>query len=106
MKKLLITLAVVLPALAIGTILNEKINLATVNQVQGVYIFVESEPVNTYIYLGTVKNTVTFGSGQFDDVKKTLLKKAKKEYPGANGLIIHFVNGGTDYADAIILNKE
>jgi hypothetical protein len=41
------------------------------------------------------------GSGQFQDVRDVLLKKLKKEYPQANGVIFNFHDGGTDKCDAI-----
>lgn len=104
MKKTLF-LMLLLPVSALAGYYLAELNQATVNQEQGLYLFIESTPAGDYEYLGTVKNTVTFGSGQFADVKKILIKKAKKEYPEANGLILHFVNGGTDYADAVILKR-
>ena len=79
-------------------------NTPTVNQEQGVYLFVESTPQGEYQYLGDVKQGVSWsGSGQFGDVKKKLLSKCKKDFPQANGLIFHLVDGGVDHADAVIL---
>ena len=81
-----------------------KMNEATVNQEQGIYLFVESTPTSEYVFLGDVKQTYNWGgSGQFGDIKKDLLKRCKKQYPNANGIIFHFVENGTDRADAILL---
>jgi hypothetical protein len=77
-------------------------NQATVNQQQGCYLFIESTPVSDYDYLGDVKVSGMFSSGQFDDVKGGLIKAAKKKYPNCNGLIFHFVSGEADHVDAIL----
>lgn len=104
MKKVILSIAIVLSIASIFAFKPSINNTATVNQEQGVYLFVESTPVSEFIYLGDVKNSVRFsnGSGQFSDVKKKLLKACKKEYPQANGLIFHLVDGGVDHADAIL----
>lgn len=79
---------------------NEK-GLAEVNRVEGYYIFTDSKPVQDYEYLGTIKGGVTFTSGQYEPVRNVLIRKAKKRYPKADGLILHLKDGGTDRADAI-----
>src|SRR5688572_6745184 len=74
---------------------------ASVNQVQGCYIFVDSKPIAEYEYLGTVEvRRVNYGS-QYQPVRDALIKEAKKKYPSANGIVFHFFNGGRDKADAI-----
>ncbi|MFN4247552.1 MAG: hypothetical protein ACK4EY_07500 [Flavipsychrobacter sp.] len=77
---------------------------AEVEQVQGCYIFIDSRPVKEYKYLGTVKSTFSWGSGQYQDVRDKLIKRIKKEYPEADGIIFHFHDGGQDRADAIRFN--
>jgi hypothetical protein len=69
---------------------------AAVNQVEGLYIFVESKPIAPTDYLGTVKAGVTW-SGDFKEVIAKLVKKAKKEYPAAEGIIFN----GDEKADVI-----
>lgn len=59
---------------------------ADVNQERGLYIFTDSKPVNEYVYLGKVKATLTW-QGQYQEVIPVLVKKAKKEYPLAEGII-------------------
>ena len=76
------------------------------NQVNGCYLFIDSKPVSSYDYLGTVeisnkdlrKNP---GSGQFQHLRDILIKKAKEKYPNAEGVIFNFHDGGIDKADAI-----
>lgn len=79
-----------------------KKNTAEVDQYQGVYVFTDSKPVGEYDYLGTVKVSMSL-SGQYASVRDALIKKAKKEYPNANGIIFNFKDGGTDKADAILI---
>lgn len=77
-------------------------SLATVNQLQGLYVFTDCKPVGEYKYLGTVKNGMRIaGSAQYEPVRDRLLKKIKQDYPEANGVIFSFVNGAADRADAI-----
>lgn len=74
---------------------------AEVTTIQNLKIFTDSEPVTEYDYLGTVNLTIGTFSGQYEPVRNGLIKKAKKEYPQAEGIILHLVNGGTDKADVI-----
>lgn len=78
-----------------------KINTAEVEQYEGIYVFVDSKPVREYEYLGTEKVIFTLGSGQYRDIRDKLIRKVKKEYPQANGIIFHFNEGAADKADAI-----
>lgn len=74
-------------------------NLAKVNQYMGVYTFVDCQPESDY----TFKKKVKIGGleGGYDDIRKTLSRKASKKK--CNGIIVHFVTGGYDYAEAINL---
>jgi len=62
-----------------------KIN-AIPNQESGLFLFVESKPNCNFIELGTIKAGLTF-SGQYNELKKEIIKRCLKNYPGANGLI-------------------
>jgi len=73
---------------------------ATVDHVQGVCIYVDSQPVRRYETLGTVTSTLGL-SGQYAAVRNRLINKARKKFPAANGLIFTFKKGGTDSAIAI-----
>ncbi len=79
-----------------------KKGTAEVEQYQGLYVFTDSKPVSEYEYLGTVKLTFRIGnSGQYQSVRDVMIKKCKKDYPQADGIIMIFKDGGTDRADAI-----
>lgn len=80
-----------------------KKNTAEVEYMDGLYIFTDSKPVSEFEYLGTSKVTFGLGSTQYSSVRNMLIKKIKKEYKDANGVIFHFENGGTDKADAILI---
>lgn len=58
---------------------------AEVNQESGLYIYTDCKPVKEYEYLGTVK-VITF-QGIYKEAIPLLIKKAKKEYPSAEGII-------------------
>jgi hypothetical protein len=80
---------------------SENKNQAKVTQYQGLYLFVDSEPINKTKYLGTIKSKISFFSAQYTALRKKLIKKCKKDYKEAEGLILKFVSGGTDTGDAI-----
>lgn len=88
-------------SLATITITDNDKAKAEVNQLQGVYVFTDSKPIKEYDYLGTVKNTFTMGSGQYQPLRDKLIKKLKKDFPTADGAIFYFNNGSTDRCDAI-----
>jgi len=73
---------------------------AEVTSIQNLKIFTDCEPVMEYEYLGTVKVRLAV-TGQYSELREILIKNAKKEYPQAEGIILHLVNGGTDKADVI-----
>ena len=80
-----------------------KNKTAEVDQISGFYIFVNSTPVKEYKYIATIKCSGTWGSGQYQDIRNNLIKKARKKYPEGNGIIFYFYDGGTDKADIIKL---
>jgi len=82
-----------------------NINQARVNNYQGISIFIDCEPINKYEYLGSVKSLVTFASGQYQPVRDNLIRKTKKEFKNANGLILKLVSGGADNGDAILIKE-
>lgn len=77
-----------------------KPSTAEATQVQGLYIFTDCKPISDYEYLGTVSISVSMSS-QYNDVRNSLIKKAKKEYPNSTGIIISLATGSTDRADII-----
>ncbi len=76
-----------------------------VEQMQGLYIFTDSKPVLEYEYLGTVKTTFA-ADVQYQGTRNKMIRKAKKKFPDAEGIIIQFKSGGTDKGDVIKFNKE
>lgn len=82
---------------------------AQVKQIQGCFIFIDSEPLTAYKHLGSVSLTRKesrreLSSLQYQDIRNALLNKVKKLYPQAQGVIYHFHDGDTDQADAIIFD--
>lgn len=73
-------------------------SLASVNQKEGLYLFNHSKPVNEYEYLGSVQMKLAW-SGKPEEMLKGMLKRVKKDYPKADGLIFTTVH--MDRADAI-----
>jgi hypothetical protein len=83
----------------------ENKSLARVTQYQGLYLFVDCEPVKQSNYLGTIKSKLSLSSAQYSSLRDKIIKKCKKNFPSANGLIIKFVSGGVDTGDAVIFNN-
>jgi len=102
MKKIIFSVLIVV---AVGFSTNHYTSdkaTATVNQVQGVYVFIDSKPVAEYTYLGTVdtKGVVTTNP-QYIVIRDRLIKRIKKDWPSADGVIFSFSSGSADHADAI-----
>ncbi len=66
-------------------------------------MFTDSKPTQEYSYLGSVKTGTALlpRSRQYQPIRDLLIKKINKDYPDADGVIFHFVNGAADVADAI-----
>ena len=106
MKKLLlgIVIGISITALIGAGVENYVVNKKTaeVATIQNLKVFTDSEPVMEYEYLGTVKNGFNLASsGQYEPVRDGLIKRVKKDYPQADGIILHLINGSADKADAI-----
>jgi hypothetical protein len=88
MKKVLIITVLLLTIFFIEAQTNilPKKNIAEVNQVQGVYLFIMSKPVREYTYLGSTKIKVVWTGDPVEMINVTL-KKLKKDYPTADGII-------------------
>jgi len=66
---------------------------------EGLYIFILSTPTDEYEHLGTVKSPGVVMSKDFEDLLRTMVKRAKKEHPNADALLF---NTGTIYTcDAV-----
>jgi len=86
MKKVIVIILLACVALFAFTQEKDK-GLARVNRYQGYYIFVQSQPICEYDVLGTVKKTGVVWSGSPDEMFNTLIKRMKKDYPKADGII-------------------
>lgn len=71
---------------------------AKAEQQQGLYIFMFSKPTTEYEYLGSVKKGMAL-TGQPEEMLNSMIKKVKKEYPKAEGIV--FTSVAMDKADAI-----
>lgn len=96
--KTTLVLAAILIVFSSLTIKQEnKKNLATPDQVEGLYIFSFSKPASETTFLGTVKASITLTGNNTEAINK-MVKKARKEYPTAQAII---VNSDFDKADVI-----
>ncbi len=76
---------------------------AIVEQKEGLYIFMLSKPVVEFDYLGSVKKGLAL-TGQPGEMLNSMIKKVKKEYPTADGII--FTSMSMDKADAVLLKDK
>lgn len=91
MKLFLTTLPMFLSFFINNAIAQEKdYSLARVGKkIQGVYIFIGTEPVNEYDYIGTVELRLTFDNESPDQQFERVISKAKKRYPNFDAMIFH-----------------
>lgn len=75
---------------------------ATVEQKQGLYIFICSKPSNEFEYLGSVKKSFAWTGGP-SEMLESMIKKVKKEFPKSDGIV--FTSIDMDKADAIQFKK-
>jgi hypothetical protein len=106
--KRFITAAIIVIAIALfsafmpGT--NEiRKNAADVEQKEGLYIFMLSKPQCEYEYLGSEKKVLSW-SGKPEEMLNSMIRKVKKEYPKAEGLI--FTNISMDKCDVIAFKDK
>lgn len=84
---------------------NDK-SLAEVNKIKGFYVFVDCQPAGEYESLGEVKidekdPAIKKSHGQYQAVRDNLIANARSANFSADGIILKFVNGGTDKAEII-----
>lgn len=89
----LISLATILLSLR-PFIPGDKLNQdsAKADRVEGLYIFIHSQPVAEYTVLGTVKKTGLVWTGKPSEIFKIILRRAQNDYPGTEGLIFDDIN--------------
>jgi len=76
-----------------------KKDYASVNQVSGLYVFIESKPLADYEVLGTVKKTGMVWSGKAKEMQSILIRRAQDDYPKCEGII--FDDIAMDHATVI-----
>ena len=107
-KNLFLTIAIFIGLLNSA---NSQNNLATVNKIQGFYIFTDNQPQAEYDVIGEVTTTghndndIKNSGAQYQPVRDYLIKTARQVNYTADGLILSLINGGTDKA-VIIKFKE
>jgi hypothetical protein len=75
-------------------------NCATIQNIEGLQIYICAAPGAKFTYIATIKKGFAI-TGEPEEMIKSMIKKCKKNYPGANALI--FKNLALDEADAIFL---
>ena len=97
MKKNVVLISIL--ALAMFSFKNEdskKENAsAVVNNIYGFYIFTDSRPLMAYDTLGVVEAGFISGT-QYHTIRTNLIKRARKKYANADGLILDLRNHGLD----------
>lgn len=76
--------------------------LARVNVHRGLYVFSDCQPYTEFDGVKRVKANVSLWDCSYDYIRDNILKKAAKK-KNINGVIIHLVDGGRDYAETIYI---
>lgn len=97
MKKYL-CIAIVLMLVIVSFRSDTDKSLASVDRVDGYYIFIMSKPEAKYEYMGSVNKSIAL-TGKPEEMFKGIIKKIKKEYPRADAIM--FTSIELDKADAI-----
>jgi hypothetical protein len=97
MKKNVVLISIL--ALAMFSFKNEdakKENAsAVVNKIDGFYIFTDSRPLMAYDTLGVVEAGFISGT-QYHTIRTNLIKRSRKKYANADGIILDLRNHGLD----------
>jgi hypothetical protein len=78
---------------------------ARVTQLDGLYIFTDCLPINQFDSIGSVDLGFISGT-QYDNIKTNLIKRTKKQFPEAEGLILKLKKDGLDYGIPIVFKKQ
>lgn len=73
---------------------------AQVKQMDGLYIFTDAEPVLPHDSLGMVELGFVTGT-QYESIRSNLIKRAKDQFPEAQGLVMQLDKKGIDRCKAI-----
>lgn len=84
----------------------KNIQLANVYRTDGVYIFVDSDPVSDYEVTNRSKVAFSWAAtfsvtGTYSKIKSKLLRRVLKRAPDSDGVLLTFDTGGVDLAAAI-----
>ena len=71
--------------------------LANVYRHNGLLIFTDCEPVNEYDVVEHERSVLSW-SGQYSEIKNKLTRRALRDYPSADGIIISMTEGHVDRA--------
>jgi hypothetical protein len=97
MKKNVVLISIL--ALAMVSFKNEEDKIdkskAVVNQIDGFYIFSDSRPLMAYDTLGVVEAGFISGT-QYHTIRTNLIKRSRKKYANADGIILDLRNHGLD----------
>ena len=92
MKKTILILSILAIILFSFRMTSEPHN-AQVYKWQGFYVFMECSPTSDYTVLGTVKEKGIVWTGKPKEMFTTILKRVRKDYPNADGVIFDPING-------------
>ena len=95
MKYFIITFIFCVTSLMPNTVLSQdsdKEYLGKMQQHEGYYMFFFSTPVEDYTTLGYLKEAKVVWTGKPKEMYKLMLKKTRKQYPNADGLIIEDIH--------------
>jgi hypothetical protein len=98
MKTIIISIILLCGIIITGMTGDNKKDTALVEQMQGVYIFILSKPAAEYNYIGSCSKSFALTGGP-EEMLNSMLKKCKKDFPTADGLI--FKSLSMDKADAV-----
>ena len=73
---------------------------AEVSKIDEILVFSDSKPVMPYDSIGTVNLGFVSGT-QYETIRKNLIKRAKKSYPNADGIILILNKNGLDNCNVI-----
>ena len=90
MKAKIIVIAAIV-GLTMGFQVAADKSTATVDQMQGLYVFIQSKPKADFEYLGTVKKSIAL-TGKPQEMLNSMVKKVKNDYPQADGIIFTSVD--------------
>lgn len=74
--------------------------LANVYRHNGLLIFTDCEPINEYEVVEHERSALSW-SGQYSEIKNKLTRRALRDYPSADGIILSMVEGHVDRAVVI-----